>query len=306
MLTKEIITANEALSGLSEEQIQGITNLSARDEQTIIGSRIGEVHGMYDTDILASTNIAKNQGEKSYDYMKRAFDEIKRVQPDTAVLNQRIATLESQKLDIEQKGDSVTMQQLNDQRSLTTQLQQQLADRDKTIADQGSDYKQQVTAIKVESEFSTALAQIKIKSEIPDSVKSIIISSAKANILKSSSPDWIESDGVKSLVFRDAKGQIRNNPANGLNPFSCLDLLNGELKDIIDTGVAQKGAGTGASSTNTTVISVTSLSSAKNKKEANEIIHRHLMAEGVASGTKEYLDQSTTLIKEYGIDKLPL
>ena len=52
MLTREILIANAALSGLTDEQISAITTLSANDENSVIAKKTGEIYGGLDADIL--------------------------------------------------------------------------------------------------------------------------------------------------------------------------------------------------------------------------------------------------------------
>lgn len=77
MLTREILIANAALSGLTEEQIAAITTLSANDENSVIAKKTGEIYGGLDADILAVSGIAKNGTEKTFDYAKRVLTEFK-------------------------------------------------------------------------------------------------------------------------------------------------------------------------------------------------------------------------------------
>ena len=65
MLTREILVANAALSGLSDEQITAITALSQNDENSVIAKKTGEIYGALDADILAVSGIAKNGTEKT-------------------------------------------------------------------------------------------------------------------------------------------------------------------------------------------------------------------------------------------------
>ena len=51
MLTREILVANAALSGLSDEQITAITTLSQNDENSVIAKKTGEIYGDLDADI---------------------------------------------------------------------------------------------------------------------------------------------------------------------------------------------------------------------------------------------------------------
>ena len=50
-LTKELLTANAVLTGLTDEQITAITTLSQNDENSVIGSRIGEIYRQMDETI---------------------------------------------------------------------------------------------------------------------------------------------------------------------------------------------------------------------------------------------------------------
>ena len=45
MLTIETLRANAALNGLTDEQFNAIATMSQADEQTVINTRIGQLHG---------------------------------------------------------------------------------------------------------------------------------------------------------------------------------------------------------------------------------------------------------------------
>ena len=77
MLTIEMLRQSAALTGLTDAQFSAIAEMSRNDEQTVIGTRIGELHGQYDKDIFGVTGIKKNDGEKSYDYTKRVLSHYK-------------------------------------------------------------------------------------------------------------------------------------------------------------------------------------------------------------------------------------
>ena len=72
MLTKETLIANEALAGLTDEQITAITTLSANDENTVIGQKFGEVYRQMDSTIEKATGIKRDGDEKTYLYLERA------------------------------------------------------------------------------------------------------------------------------------------------------------------------------------------------------------------------------------------
>ena len=78
MLTVEMLRQNTSLAGLTDAQLTAIATMSQNDENTVIGTRIGALHGQYDADILSITGIKKNDGEKvSYTYDIYDFDMVK-------------------------------------------------------------------------------------------------------------------------------------------------------------------------------------------------------------------------------------
>ena len=59
-LTTELLNANAALSGLTDEQKTAIVEMSKNDETAVIGQKTGEIYGGLDADILAASGIAKS------------------------------------------------------------------------------------------------------------------------------------------------------------------------------------------------------------------------------------------------------
>ena len=54
MLTIEMLRQSSALTGLTDDQLNAIAEMSRNDENTVIGTKIGALHGQYDTDIPVS------------------------------------------------------------------------------------------------------------------------------------------------------------------------------------------------------------------------------------------------------------
>ena len=63
MLTIEMLRQNASLTGLTDAQLTAIAEMSRNDENTVIGTKIGALHGQYDADILGITGLKKNDGE---------------------------------------------------------------------------------------------------------------------------------------------------------------------------------------------------------------------------------------------------
>ena len=72
MITQEMLAADAALSGLSEEQRNAILLMSKNDEEVVIGNRFREVYNQLDATIAKETGIARNGDEKTYLYLERA------------------------------------------------------------------------------------------------------------------------------------------------------------------------------------------------------------------------------------------
>ena len=310
-LTAEVLRANAGLAALSDEQLSIIAEMSRNDENTVIGTRIGELHGQYDNDVLSVTGIAKNQGEKSYDYVKRVLGEYKQKAAGTEALNTQIIELKTQiegyKKTIEAgKGNEAIAQQLRD-------AQKQLADTQALFEAKNKEWQGKYDTLNtqyqqslIDAEFGKALQGMKFKSIYPESVQKTLIESAKRTVLASAKPDWVEENGERKLVFRDAAGNIMTNQENRLNPFTPGELLQRELKDVLDTGRRQTGTGTqgqqGGQGGNTSV----DLTGVTNQVDADNVISKHLMALGYTRGSKEFSDEALKIRKENGVDKLPI
>ena len=132
------------------------------------------------------------------------------------------------------------------------------------------------------------------------------MNAAKAEVLQKGTPDFIENNGVKTLVYRDAAGNVLNNPATNLSPFTTLELLmQTSIKDVIDTGVQQQGGGTGPLRQQGGT-SILDLSAAKTQVEADKIIEAHLLSNGLTRDSIEFSEQSMQLRTENKVNELPL
>ena len=308
-LTAVLLRANAALAGLSDEQIAAIEELSRNDENTVIGTRIGELHGQYDADVLTVTGIAKRQGEKSYDYVKRVLGDYKQKAAGADQLSQTIATLKTEiegykKTIAEGKGSEEVAKQLRDAQKQLSDTQALFEQKNKEWEDKYTLLNTQYQTSMIDAEFVKALTGMKFKSIYPESVQKTLIDSAKRAVLSIAKADWLEENGERKLVFRDATGNIMTNPENKLNPFTPGELLKKELKEVLDLGKQQPGTGTGP--TGNGGGATFDLSGATNQVAADEMISKHLMSQGYTRGSKEFADEAQKIRIENGVDKLPV
>lgn len=310
-LTPELIKANESLAALTDEQIAAISSLSANEEATVISSKIGEHHGKIEADVKAVSGIDKNEGEKSYDYVKRALSTYKEKASSATQLQSEIQAQKAKITDLENKilegkGNEAVAQRLKDAESKLGALQSQYDTDKSTWEKEKSSFTEKITAVQVNSEIAKATAGLKFKAAFPESVQKTLLKSAKETILGQYKPDWVEESGEKVMVFRDAKGEIVRNKANGLNPYTAQELIAEQLADTLDQGKKQSGAGTGAEGGTGGGVETADITGAKTQVEADELITRHLMQNGFVRGTAAFAAEQKKIRDENNVSKLPI
>lgn len=301
MLTLELLRQNAALAGVDDSILTIISEMSKNDENTVIGARIGELHGQYDTDVFGVTSVKKNDGEKSYDYTKRVLNSYKtQLAEASSKVTQLTADLANN------SGDAVLQQSLKDSQALVSGLQKQLSKAQTDLVDVVKAHQVNLTDTHVGYAFETATSSIKFKAGIPDSVHQTLLASAKAEVLKRGTLDLVDNDGKKTVVVRDLNGNILNNPNNSLNPYTLSELImETSLKDVIDTGVQQPGGGT-QPIVNNKQANVLDLSGATTQIAADKAIEAHLLANGITRDSAAFADQSLSIRNENSVAELPI
>lgn len=314
MLTIEMLRQNSALTGLSDAQLTAIAEMSKNDENTVIGTKIGALHGQYDTDILGITGIKKKDGEKSYDYAKRVLGEYKTKAESVKTVRAELDAAKAQVTELQSKlekgaGDETLCQQLKDAKAQVAQLQTRLQTKETEFNSKKTEFETTLKNTHVDYAFQAATAGLKFRSGITEPIQKTLLKAAKAEVLAKGTPDFIEDgQGGKKLVIRGADGNILNNPKNNLNPYTMQELvMETSLKDVIETGRRQQGGGTrgfgsGSGGTGGTL----DLSGIKSQVEADKAIEAHLLANGLTRDSQEFADQSLQLRAENNVASLPI
>lgn len=314
MLTIEMLRQSSALTGLTDDQLNAIAEMSRNDENTVIGTKIGALHGQYDADILGITGIKKKDGEKSYDYAKRVLGEYKTKVESTKTIQTQLTAAQAQVAELQSKlekgaGDETLKQQLKDAKAQVTQLQTQLQTKETEFNTKKAEFDKTIKDTHVDYAFQAATAGLKFKSGITEPIQKTLLNAAKAEVLAKGTPDFIEDgQGGKKLVIRGADGNILNNPKNNLNPYTMQELvMETSLKDVIDTGRQQIGGGTGGFGSGSGGTGGTlDLSGIKSQVEADKAIEAHLLANGLTRDSQEFADQSMQLRTENNVASLPI
>lgn len=314
MLTIEMLRQSSALTGLTDSQLSAIAEMSKNDENTVIGTRIGTLHGQYDSDIFGITGIKKKDGEKSYDYAKRVLSEYKTKAESVKTIQTQLTEAQAQITDLQAKlesntGDETLKQQLKDAKAQVTQLQAQLKTKETEFNTEKAKFDKDIKDVHINYAFQAATAGIKFKTGITEPIQKTLLNAAKSEILAKGTPDFIDDGlGNKKLVLRGADGNILNNPKNNLNPYTLQELvLETSLKDVIDTGRKQQGGGTGnfgngSGGTGGTL----DLTGVRSQLEADKVIEAHLLANGLTRDSQEFADQSMQLRTENNVASLPI
>ena len=313
MITIEMLNQSESLKGLTDAQKLAITTLSSNDEATVIGTKIGALHGQYDADILSISGISKADGEKTYDYLRRVLGDYKTKLDGTKTLSAQLETQKKKVTELEAKlaaggSDEAVKQQLKDARHQVTQLQTQLTAKTEELDKAKKDYEKKEKDLQVGFAFTNATAGIKFKADVSEPVRKILLAAAKDEILAKGTPDFVDdgNDG-KKLVLRDAAGNTLNNPKNNLNPYTIEELvMETSLKDVIDTGKQQPGGGTKPNSQSDYRTVNLDLSTAKTQQEADVQIENYLLSTGLTRDNVEFGNKALEIRNENNVSSLPI
>ena len=290
-LTTELLKANAATAGLSDEQINAVVEMSKNDETAVIGQKTGEIYGGLDADILAASGISKNGAEKTYDYAKRVIGEIK---SQAGSAQSQVSELVKEKTRLEKViadggADAETRKALNKANADLANVTKEYTDLKSKYDQAAAEHEKALFGMKLDGEFAKATAGLKFKADLPASVTNVLLEQAIAKV-KGMNPEYIDDGkGGKILAFNE-NGTTMRNPENNLNPFTAADLVARELKTmgVLETGRQQTGAGSKGGQEHRETGGLVDLSGARTQDEAHEIIAKQLMAQGKVNGSKEF------------------
>lgn len=312
MITVEMLAADAALAGLTDEQKNAIALMSKNDEEVVIGNRFREVYNKLDETIARETGIARNGDEKTYLYLERAAKELATKANSVEGLNTKITDLTRErdrlKEQIAKGGDEALRKQLEqatkDLDGVRKQYDTLKADFDKAKTDHAAE----LFGIQIDNVLAGAQAGLKFKPEFPQAATDTLLAQALAKV-KGMNPDFIDDGkGGKRLVFKGENGEIARDPENHLEPYTAEALLKKELRamGILDEGRRAAGVSTTQPQQHQPQGAAVDLSMARTQQEADNIIHSQLNAQGLVRGSKKYQEAYDAAWKENNIISLPV
>lgn len=313
MITRGIVVANAALAGLTDDQINAIITINNNDVAGEIGKHTSETYQRFDQLIKEATGEERIMGstpEKTYDYLPRAIQAMKTKLGDNSALQAQIQTLAQEKTRLEGElakgGGAEVQRQLEQTKAELANTKAQYNELQTQFTKAKEDHQKELFGIRVENDLVAASQGIQFKAEIPASVQTILLQTATAKI-KGMNPDYIDDGkGGKRLVFRGQDGAVLNNPENQLNPYTAGELLAKELKDVLAAKRVVTGTGTTSSTGTGTQEPSVDVSSARTRTEANEILTKQFLAQGMTIGSDEFQNAMDKAWRDNGIAKLPI
>ena len=318
MITREMLTNDTVLGTLTEEQINAITTLSRNDEEAVIGGRFREVYNQLDETIARETGIARNGDEKTYLYLERAAKTLAAKANSVEGLNTKINELTRERDRWKKTAeDGSADEQLRKQLAQAQTDLNNVRSQYDTLKQENDTMRQQhaseILGLQIDSEIKGAVAGLRFKAEYPKQLTDTILQQTIARI-KGMNPEYIDDGkGGKRLAFKEADGAVKRNPEQHLEPYTAGELLAKELKamGVLDEGRQAAGAGTkpptggGAGNGGDNAVTV-DISMARTQTEAQDIIARQLMQQGMTNGSKEFQEAMTTAWKDNNVSDLPI
>ena len=311
MITQEMLAADAALSGLTEEQQQAILTLSKNDEEQVIGNRFREVYNTLDATIAKATGVPRNGDEKTYLYLERAANILAEKANSVDELNAKIADLTKERdtlqKAVEKGGDAELRRQLTQANADLNSVREQYNTL-KTDYDKMKDgHAAEILGMQIDNALAGAKIGLKFKAEFPQAAIDTLMTQALNNI-KAMNPSFIDNgNGGKVLAFMGQDGQPLRNPENHLDPYTAEELLKKELRTmgILDEGRQAQGTGTKPAQQPQGGAAPVDVSMARTQSEADDIIHNQLNTQGLVRGSKAYQEAYDAAWKQYNISSLP-
>ena len=308
-----MLTGDTVLGSLSEEQMNAIVTLSRNDEEAVIGARFREVYNQLDDTIARSTGIARNGDEKTYLYLERAAKELAVKASSVDGLNTKVNELTRErdrlKKAVEEGAADETLRKQLAQAQTDLENVRKQYDTLKTETDtMRQQHAEELLGLQVDNEIRGAMGGIKFKADLPQALTDTILNQTIAKI-KGMNPEFVDDGkGGKTLVFKGTDDAIIRNPENHLNPYTASELLAKELKTmgVLDEGRKQQGGGTapngGAGGGGSTV----DISMARTQVEADDIITKQLMQQGLINGSAEFQEAKDAAWRDNNVSALPI
>lgn len=239
------------------------------------------------------------------------LSELKGKISDTNTIKKQVEDLTKEKSRLEKAiaegaGDAEISKVLKQTKADLQNVTNLYTELNKRFDEEREKYKKDLFNVKIESTLQNAYSGIKIKSELPESVKKVIFQQVTDKI-KAMNPDYIDDgNNGEMIVFKGENGEILRNPNNQLNPYTVSDMYNKELEalGVLEKPGTKTGTGTNTPNNNGHVFAL-DISGVKTRVEAFEAIKSSLLAKGLTVGSEKFENEMSQAWKDNNIASLP-
>lgn len=227
------------------------------------------IHNQYDEDLYNIFGERKSTNEKTYNFLKRKYEDLSNKSKESEPLRKKIEQLEK---DLQENaGDKQIKKDLED-------LRQKFQKEKESWETKETELSKTLMRNRLNNEFDKAMIGFKFKKDIPDAVRDTFVEKVKGAL--SGSAEFVDGN----LVFRDADGKTVTN--DKFEPITAKDLLSKELESILSNEKKIDGVPKveeGEDEEGNPVLKVVN-PNAKSREE----VTKYLREAGIAKGTPEY------------------
>lgn len=294
-------------SEVGKTLIENKANLIYQDK---IGEEVKRIHQQYDDDIFSTLGERPGTGEdgqkqKTYDYAKKLYTELKelRGQKDSLSKDAKVVELQTKIDQLTKDGGGSHIQSIFDQAKATWETEKQ------TYLKQINDSKSENETFQKKTEIQNAISRLKFNPDTPESIKKMVISNVENQLVNSSK---LENG---KLVFLDTEGKPVLDPTT-YTPKDAFGMVS-SMDAIKDISLKENKGGGGATTEIHGSIQTTKVEgkdakklilpegSFKTKIEFQSVAEKALIDSGITRRDPQWDTLKTEAYKEYKVSELP-
>lgn len=248
-----------------------LENFKTQSVNTKVSEEIGKVHKSYDDDLFELFGERKPGDEKTYNFLKRKFTDLKANAETAEEFKVKISELEDALKN--NTGDEQLKRDLQKTRDEYKGAKEEW-ESEKTK------YSTDLSTYKLSTELDKAMFGLKFKEDIPQEVKDTFVERVKTDLLKSAR--IVDN----KMIFVGDDGATLANKDNSLNPYTPQEMLTKALDSILSKAKTLNGL----PKAETIIVDgkeVTTLPN-PNAKSRQEVT-QYLKENGIARGSKDYI-----------------
>lgn len=298
-LVANLLKQNPVLSGLPDDVLAVIEQMSVADEKAVIDGKFRGQMDLVDSVISELTGKPVTHGKKTTDWLKEEFLAVKNQAASVEKLTSEIATLKTQVAS--GQGAEVLSAQM---KALQTQLELKEGQLQAAVSEKSKlqmDFERANKTLEekdIRTRFELAVAGKAAK--LPESDAKALLQLKVDSFLNGHTREVVTgTDGKQTTVWRNKEtSQILLDPSKSNAPMDEAGWLQQNAAALFDFGTTSTGAGSGKAAGVNVGSGFSDWKGAKTKVDAMRAINDHLFAKGVATSDPSYNDEWNKVVGE--------